>query len=193
MGYLMRSAVVCFLIASAASCEKNSHGPTEPGPEITSQLKADDASSSSGDAAVVEDASGPPARTCTSTTDSAGNVIARETPSADFCVDWRELDETLRLLRTQAASCGGQVGPFGGGHLFIVFSPDGKVRDVRVDTPPFPGTPVASCVESIFRAARIQPFHGARYAFGASFEVTPQPLDASPGGTVNPSASDHPG
>jgi hypothetical protein len=70
----------------------------------------------------------------------------------------------------QAASCKRDGGPTGIGTVSVVFSPNGPVASVSVSAP-FGGTAVGSCVQTVFRNVRVQPFSGSAVTLSKSFRI----------------------
>lgn len=69
-----------------------------------------------------------------------------------------------------APSCKKPGGPSGTGRATVTFAPNGTVSAVSLSSK-FAGTPVGSCVEGLFRRARLDPFTGGPVTLGRSFEV----------------------
>jgi hypothetical protein len=80
---------------------------------------------------------------------------------------------TLQEAAAKANGCKRPEGPFGTGHASITFGRNGNVSLVVLDAGPFKGSAVGSCIEGLFRDARVPPFDdppgGARV--GKSFFV----------------------
>jgi hypothetical protein len=70
----------------------------------------------------------------------------------------------------QAAACKRDGGPTGTGSVSVVFSPEGPVKSVTVSAP-FGGTSVGSCVQTVFRNVRVQPFSGSAVTLSKSFRI----------------------
>jgi TPR repeat protein len=75
------------------------------------------------------------------------------------------------LGAVNVASCKKPGGPSGGGHVRITFGVNGSADSVAVDQPPFAGTEVGSCVETLFRSVRIPAFSGAPVTIGKTFQI----------------------
>jgi serine/threonine-protein kinase len=76
----------------------------------------------------------------------------------------------LSSAASQAAACKREGGPTGAGSVSVVFSPEGPVKSVSV-SPPFAGTSVGSCVQTVFRNVRVQPFSGSAVTLSKSFRI----------------------
>ncbi|HKY37354.1 MAG TPA: protein kinase [Polyangiaceae bacterium] len=76
----------------------------------------------------------------------------------------------LSAAANQAASCKRPGGPTGSGSVSVTFSPEGPVSSVNVSAP-FGGTPVGSCVQTVFRNARVAPFSGSAVTLSKSFRI----------------------
>jgi eukaryotic-like serine/threonine-protein kinase len=76
----------------------------------------------------------------------------------------------LSKAANSAASCQREGGPTGTGTASITFSPDGPVSSVSVSAP-FAGTPVGTCIQTVFRGARVPPFSGSAVTLSKSFRI----------------------
>jgi hypothetical protein len=74
------------------------------------------------------------------------------------------------LAAVDYQSCRG-TGPRGAGHVRVMFGPEGHVASATVDGGPFPGTPAAACIASLFRGVRIPAFSGPPVTVGKSFTL----------------------
>jgi eukaryotic-like serine/threonine-protein kinase len=77
---------------------------------------------------------------------------------------------SLSTAANQAAGCKRPGGPTGSGTVSVTFSPEGPVSSVNVSAP-FGGTPVGSCVQTVFRNARVAPFSGSSVTLSKSFRI----------------------
>jgi len=76
----------------------------------------------------------------------------------------------LGSAASSASSCRKKGGPTGSGRATVTFSPSGAVTSVSISGK-FAGTAVGSCVEGLFRRARLQPFSGGPVTLGRSFDI----------------------
>jgi eukaryotic-like serine/threonine-protein kinase len=77
---------------------------------------------------------------------------------------------SLSGAANQAAGCKRPGGPTGSGTVSVTFSPEGPVSSVNVSAP-FGGTPVGSCIQTVFRNARVAPFSGSAVTLSKSFRI----------------------
>ncbi len=77
----------------------------------------------------------------------------------------------LSSASSTAASCKREGGPTGTGSVSVTFSPDGPVSSVVVSAP-FAGTPVGSCIQTVFRNVRVPPFSGSAVTLSKSFRIS---------------------
>lgn len=76
----------------------------------------------------------------------------------------------LSKAASSAASCKRDGGPTGAGSASITFSPDGPVSAVSVSAP-FAGTPVGTCIQTVFRSAHVPAFSGTAVTLNKSFRI----------------------
>jgi eukaryotic-like serine/threonine-protein kinase len=76
----------------------------------------------------------------------------------------------LGSAASSAASCKKPDGPSGGGRAAVTFAPNGTVSAVSVGGK-FAGTAVGSCIQGLYRRARLQPFSGGPVTLNSSFTV----------------------
>ncbi len=77
----------------------------------------------------------------------------------------------LAAAAANAASCSRPGGPSGVGKAQVTFSTTGRATSASVVSGPFGGTPVGSCVTSVFRRARVPAFSGSPVTVAKSFSV----------------------
>lgn len=77
---------------------------------------------------------------------------------------------SLSRAATSAASCKRDGGPTGTGTASITFSPDGPVSSVTLSAP-FAGTPVGSCIQTVFKSAHVPAFSGSAVTLSKSFRI----------------------
>jgi hypothetical protein len=75
------------------------------------------------------------------------------------------------LSGVNVQQCKRAGGPVGSGHVKVTFDPSGVVSAVIVDSGPYPGTPVGTCVAAAFRRVRVPGFTGAPVNVGKSFTI----------------------
>jgi hypothetical protein len=76
----------------------------------------------------------------------------------------------LSQAATSAASCRREGGPSGTGSASITFSPEGSVAAVNLSAP-FAGTPVGTCIQSLFKSAHVPAFSGSSVTLSKSFRI----------------------
>jgi hypothetical protein len=76
----------------------------------------------------------------------------------------------LSNAATSVASCKRPGGPTGAGSVAVTFSPEGPVSSVNVSAP-FGGTPTGSCIQTVFRNARVAAFSGSAVTLNKSFRI----------------------
>jgi len=76
----------------------------------------------------------------------------------------------LSNAANSAMSCKRDGGPTGGGTASITFSPEGPVAAVGL-SPPFAGTPVGNCIQTVFRSAHVPSFSGSSVTLNKSFRI----------------------
>ncbi len=62
-------------------------------------------------------------------------------------------------------------GPRGAGHVLVTFATDGSVADVQVDRDPYKTSPVARCLVSQFKTAKVPAFGPAAVTVGKNFSI----------------------
>jgi serine/threonine protein kinase len=77
----------------------------------------------------------------------------------------------LSKAANSAMSCKREGGPTGSGTASITFSPEGPVTSVRLSAP-FGGTPVGTCIQTVFRSAHVPAFSGSSVTLSKSFRIT---------------------
>ena len=76
----------------------------------------------------------------------------------------------LSKAASAATSCKRDGGPSGAGTASVTFSPEGPVASVNVSAP-FAGTPVGSCLQTVFRSAHVPAFSGSSVTLSKSFRI----------------------
>lgn len=61
--------------------------------------------------------------------------------------------------------------PTGEGHVTVTFQPGGKATGAIVDRGPWLGTPVAKCIASQYKKARVPAFKGGTVNVGKTFRL----------------------
>ncbi len=101
---------------------------------------------------------------------AGGNTVAAPTGgSSPF--DRGQAASALGGIASNLSSCKKGDGPTGSGHVKVTFAPNGSVKSVDVDTPPFSGTSVGGCVAGKFRGAKVPAFSGGEVTVGKSFSL----------------------
>ncbi len=77
----------------------------------------------------------------------------------------------LGTIASSLGSCKKGDNPSGPGHVKITFAPNGTVKAVDVDQPPYAGTSVGGCVAGKFRSAHVPAFAGSAISVGKSFNL----------------------
>ena len=67
------------------------------------------------------------------------------------------------------AKCKSTNAPRGEGHIFVKFAPDGTAAEAMVDKGPWLRTPVARCIATEFKKAKVPAFTGDVVQVGKSF------------------------
>ena len=67
--------------------------------------------------------------------------------------------------------CKAPGGPRGAGHVLITFATDGTVSDVQVDRLPYKDNPVARCLASQYKQAKVPAFTGVPVVVGKNFSI----------------------
>lgn len=73
----------------------------------------------------------------------------------------------------QASGCKRPGGPTGSGKAIVTFAPSGRVTSANVSGGEFGGSPVGSCVASVFRRASVPAFNGDPVTVSKSFNIAP--------------------
>jgi predicted Zn finger-like uncharacterized protein len=73
----------------------------------------------------------------------------------------------------QASGCKRPGGPTGAGKAIVTFAPSGRVTSANVSGGDFGGSPVGSCVASVFRRASVPAFNGDPVTVSKSFNIAP--------------------
>ena len=61
--------------------------------------------------------------------------------------------------------------PTGDGHVIVTYGPNGTAQGATVDTAPFAGTKVGTCIESQYKKTKVPPFDGTPISVGKKFTV----------------------
>ncbi len=78
----------------------------------------------------------------------------------------------LSMTDASLDACKQPGGVYGKGTAHVTFGTDGSVSQVIISSPPFAGTPIATCVADHYRAAKIQPFSGDPVSVEHVFEIS---------------------
>lgn len=73
------------------------------------------------------------------------------------------------LSSIDLAKCKTTNAPRGDGHIMVKFQPAGTASEAVVDKGPWVGTPVAKCIASAFKKAKVPAFAGDVVQVGKSF------------------------
>jgi hypothetical protein len=79
--------------------------------------------------------------------------------------------QALSAAAARAARCKPSGGPTGSGQVRITYGSSGQVKSVSVLTPRFQGTSTASCVQMVFRGAKIPAFSGPDATLTRGFTI----------------------
>jgi hypothetical protein len=77
----------------------------------------------------------------------------------------------LKEAAAQAGNCRPAGGPTGSGRVQVRYDATGKVGSVSILTPGFDNTTTGSCIQMVFRRAKIASFSGAPVVLTESFEI----------------------
>jgi hypothetical protein len=91
--------------------------------------------------------------------------------SSSPAFDKAAANEALTAAAAKAARCKPAGGPTGSGQVRVTYGPTGAVKSATVLTPRFKGTSTASCVQMVFRAAKVPAFGGADTSLTRSFTI----------------------
>jgi hypothetical protein len=98
----------------------------------------------------------------------------KETPSSGVgSFDKGAAIAALSGAAAQASGCKRPGGPTGAGKAIVTFAPSGRVTSANVSGGDFGGSPVGSCVASVFRRASVPPFQGDPVTVSKSFRISP--------------------
>lgn len=75
------------------------------------------------------------------------------------------------VAAVKLSSCKRSEGPTGNGHMKITFETTGTVSSVDIDTPPFAGTAVGSCIAGKYQGVKIPAFAGRPVVTGKGFTL----------------------
>ncbi len=75
------------------------------------------------------------------------------------------------LSGVELVKCKAPGGPRGAGHVLVTFATDGSVADVQVDRDPYKTSPVARCLVSQFKTAKVPAFGPAAVTVGKNFSI----------------------
>jgi eukaryotic-like serine/threonine-protein kinase len=78
---------------------------------------------------------------------------------------------SLSVAANSAAACKRDGGPTGTGSASVTFSPEGPVSSVSLSAP-FAGTPVGSCIQTVFKSAHVPAFSGSSVTLSKSFRIS---------------------
>ncbi|HEX2872795.1 MAG TPA: serine/threonine-protein kinase [Polyangiaceae bacterium] len=77
---------------------------------------------------------------------------------------------SLSKAANSAMSCKREGGPTGSGTASVTFSTEGPVSAVSLSAP-FAGTPVGTCIQTVFRSAHVPAFSGSSVTLSKSFRI----------------------
>jgi hypothetical protein len=77
---------------------------------------------------------------------------------------------SLSKAANSAMSCKREGGPTGAGTASVTFSTEGPVSNVSLSAP-FAGTPVGTCIQTVFRSAHVPAFSGSSVTLSKSFRI----------------------
>jgi GYF domain 2 len=80
-------------------------------------------------------------------------------------------NQALTAAAARAARCKPAGGPTGSGQVRVTYGPSGAVKSATVLTPRFKGTSTASCVQMVFRSAKVPAFGGSETSMTRSFTI----------------------
>ncbi len=77
----------------------------------------------------------------------------------------------LKDAAAQAANCRPAGGPTGSGKVQVRYDASGRVGSVSILTPGFENTTTGSCIQMVFRRAKIASFSGGPVVMTEPFEI----------------------
>lgn len=100
----------------------------------------------------------------------AGIVVGGESSASPTTTFDKEAASSA-LTQIDLAKCKTTNTARGEGHITVRFAPTGTATDASVDKGPWVGSPVAKCIASQFKKAKIPPFKGEVVQVGKSFRL----------------------
>jgi len=77
---------------------------------------------------------------------------------------------SLSTAANSVTACKRDGGPTGPGSASVTFSPEGPVTSVSLSAP-FAGTPVGSCIQTVFKSVHVPAFSGSAVKLSKSFRI----------------------
>jgi hypothetical protein len=105
--------------------------------------------------------------------DPTAQAAAEAAPAAAPTVGFNRqaAKAALEDAAAQAANCRPAGGPTGSGKVQVRYDATGKVGSVAILTPGFENTTTASCIQMVFRRAKIASFSGAPVVMTEAFDI----------------------
>jgi len=101
--------------------------------------------------------------------EAGGEVAPPVGPTVGF--NRQAAHAALKSAAEQAANCKPAGGPTGNGKVQVRYDATGKVGAVSFLTPGFDNTTTGSCIQMVFRRAKVQSFTGAPVTMTEAFEI----------------------
>jgi hypothetical protein len=89
--------------------------------------------------------------------------------AAEEAIAFDKVAASSVLGAVDLAKCKSTNAPRGEGHIVVKFSPDGTAAEATVDKGPWLKTPVAKCIATEFKKAKVPAFTGDIVQVGKSF------------------------
>lgn len=109
-----------------------------------------------------KEAAAPPAAEEAASSASASSGPASSGPEPGSNFDRQAAQTALTAAADKAKNCRPIGGPSGAGTVQVQYEPSGKVSAVTIVTPGFENTDAGSCIQMLFRRARVPQFNGTK-------------------------------
>lgn len=101
----------------------------------------------------------------------AAEEAAAPAPGPTVGFNRQAAKDALKDAAAQAGNCRPAGGPTGNGKVQVRYDATGKVGSVSILTPGFENTTTGSCIQMVFRRAKVASFSGAPVVMTESFEI----------------------
>ncbi len=103
--------------------------------------------------------------------ETSGGDLSTASGGAAGVFDKQAAANALGEAAQRIGSCSKPSGPSGAGHIKVTFDITGHVTNTELDSGPFAGTAVGTCIEARFHEAHIPSFSGKPVMVGKSFTI----------------------